>query len=291
MANIENYLGGYLPSANLAENSAYASADARAQAMAGATRLALGSADVRAKSVELQAELARDRAKLIAGKPAAIREAMKGLSDDQRANLATLANVLYLQNAQAKQTADALGTYQGQPTTDTYIDAQGRTRKYDPDRYVVKTSKNGTQFLAPLPVPKSSSTTTRNKAGLTPSQVATQKRMREQTLQSKRSTMLAAAQNPKGPLYKRPAIDLGEFTPPTRRSYSEARQYLMTNYANDLIRQYPGERARILQTVDEVLASAGFKKRAAAKTPPASGGSLFGALNPSFPAVPRSPSR
>jgi len=291
MANIANYVGGYLPSANLAENAAYAAADTRAQALADAARLGLEGAGMRAKGVDLQAELARKRAELVAGKPAAIREAIKGLSDDQRANLATLANVLYLQNTQAKTTAEQLGTFQGQPTINTYRDKQGRLRQYDPDRYQVKTNKDGSQWLAPLPVPKSpsSSTTTKNQAGFTPSQQATQDRARNKAVQGARGNMLTVAQNTGGPLYKRPPIDLGEFTPPVRKTYAEARQYLLTNYANDLIRQYPGERARILKSVDEVLASAGFKKRAAAKSPPASGGSIFGALNPGF--LPKVPSR
>jgi len=139
-------------------------------------------------------------------------------------------------------------------------------------------------------VPKSTSTTTtKNQAGFTPSQQATQDRMRNEAVQGARADMLKVVQSKTGPLYKRPPIDLGEFTPPVRKTYAEARQYLLTNYANDLIRQYPGERARILKSVDEVLASAGFKKRAAAKSPPASGGSIFGALNPGF--LPKVPSR
>ena len=290
MQGVGYYLGGQLPSGRLAENAAYASQDMLRQGLASASRLALEGAGMRQKSIDLQSDLAKARAKLISGKPAAIREAMKGLSDDQRANLATLANVAYLQNTQAKTTADLTGQYQGQPTIDTYTDSKGVVRHYNPNTHIVKTSKNGTQFLAPLPVPKSTSSTTKNAAGFTPSQQATQTRMRNEAIQGGRKAMLTAAQNKSGPLYNAPPSFLQGIRPPTPKSYAEAKAYLMTQYANDLIKQYPGERARILQTVEEVLAAGGFKRAAATKAPAAAGGGLFGALNPLFP-VPKSASR
>jgi hypothetical protein len=266
MQSVGYFLGGQLPAARLSENAVYAGENALRQGLASASRLGLESAGLRGKSMDLQAELARQKSKLIAGRAPAIREAMKGISDDQRANLATLANVLYLQNAQAKTTADTLGTFQGQPTVDTYVDAQGRTRKYNPNTHTVKTSKNGTQFLAPLPAPVSSSATPRNAAGLTPSQQATQDRALNKALQAGRSGMLSVLGDKKGPLYNQPPFQ-SSFIQPTPKSYAQARAYLMTNYANDLIAQYPEQEARILQTVDEVLASRGFAKGSATRKP------------------------
>jgi len=271
MQGVGYFLGGQIPSARFSENAAYASNDMLRQGLASAARLGLEGAGMRGKAIDLQGELARERAKLIAGRAPAIREAMKGLSDDQRANLATLANVLYLQNTQAKTTADLLGTYQGQPTIDTYVDAQGRTRRYDPSQYRVKTSKNGSQFLEPLPNPPSTSTSGKDpKTGLTPSQQNTQNRMREQALQGGRQDMLKVASRTDGPLYKPQSPLEKGLRPPQRRSYAEARAHLMTTFANDLIKQFPDQKKRILQMVDETLSSAGFKKGSTPKKPPRS---------------------
>ena len=285
------FLGGQLPAARLAENAVYAGTDALRQGLASAARLGIEGAGMRGKAIDLQGELARKRAELIAGKPAAIREAMKGLADDQRANLATLANVLYLQNAQAKTTAEQTGQYQGQDTIDTYRDANGVLRHYDPNRYRVKTSRNGSQFLEPLPVAKSGSSTEKNAAGRTVSGQDTYDRAVNKALQTNRSHMLTAVQNQKGPLWTQPN-SLYQGLPgyePKRKDYATARSYLLTNYANDLMKQYPKQKAQILAAVDEVLASAGFKRKAAAKPtkplPPGGLASVVGGWT--IPAVPK----
>lgn len=278
LVGVGEYLGGYLPSANLSDNAAYAAANARAQGIAMAGSLGLQGAGMRQKAVDLQAELARERAKLIAGRPAAIRSALKDSGDTTRANLATLANIAYLQNTQAKTTAEQTGQYQGQDTINTYRDKNGVIRNYDPSRYTIHYNKDGSGFLVPLPVATGAGKG-KNKNGLTPSQQATQDRMRNEALQTTRGSMLTVVQNKKGPLYNKPKVDLGEFTPWTPKSYAAAKTYLMTNFANDLIKQYPGQKARILQMVEETLSAGGFKKGSGA----AAGSRVPQTGNPFFP--------
>lgn len=285
---VGNYIGGYLPSASLAENAAYEGVNQLNQGFAGSLRLGLESGAIRQKTLDLQKELAQERAKLARQRPSLVRQALSDVQSGQRSDLATLANVLYLQNTQAKTTADLTGQYQGQDTINTYRDANGVLRNYNPNTHIVKTSRNGTQFLAPLPVPKGSSSSTPRdpKTGLTPSQTATQNRMRQEALQQGRSNMLKALQNKKGPLWNQPDPLLGSLGKATPRSYAAAKKYLMTNYANDLIKQYKGEKQRILAMVEEVLASAGFKRgsgAAASSRQPQTGAPLFPILNPGFP--------
>lgn len=257
MRNVGNYLGGVLPAGTLAGNAVAAAVNDRNQGVASAERLGLEGAAMRQKTLDLQKELALARTKLTSGRPAAMRDAMDAIGDDQRSNLATLANVLYLQNTQAKTTADLTGTYQGSPTINTYTDAQGRIRNYDPGKYEVHTSKNGTQFLKPLPVPPSAG---KNAQGLTPAQVLTANRARATAMKSYRSNMLGTLQSKSGPLWQQPSALMQGITPPSRKSYSTARKYLVDNYAADLIKAYPKYRADILRTVDQVLASSGWVK-------------------------------
>jgi hypothetical protein len=251
MRNVGNYLGGVLPAGTLAGNAVATAVDTRNQGVASAERLGLEGAAMRQKTLDLQKDLALARTKLTSGRPAAMREAMDQIGDDQRSNLATLANVLYLQNTQAK-TASEVGINEA----DTWTDAKGITRNYDSSKFQVKYRPNGAQYLVPLPGTGSG----KNAQGLTPGQVATANRARATALKSNRANMLTLLNNKSGSLWKQPPALLAGVQAPTRKSYSTARKYLVDNYAADLIKQYPKYRTEILRQVDQVLASSGWVK-------------------------------
>jgi hypothetical protein len=206
---------------------------------------------MRQKTLDLQKELALSRTKLTSGRPAAMRSAMDAIADDQRSNLATLANVLYLQNTQSKTAAEL-----GINAADTYTDASGVTRNYDSSKFVVKYRPNGAQYLAPLPGTNGG----KNAQGLTPGQVATANRARATAIKSTRANMLTTLQSQTGPLWKQPPSYLQGIQDPRRKSYSTARKYLVDNYAADLIKQYPKQRVAILSMVDQVLKASGWSK-------------------------------
>jgi len=106
--------------------------------------------------------------------------------------------------------------------------------------------------------------------------------MREQALQGGRQDMLKVASRTDGPLYKPQSPLEKGLRPPQRRSYAEARAHLMTTFANDLIKQFPDQKKRILQMVDETLSSAGFKKGSTPKKP-STAAPLPGGWNPFQP--------